>query len=89
MEESINCPICNSDVLYKYGKTLEGKQRYQCLLCGRQFVMESARKNIENRPTCPKCGARMHLYMKVNDSLRFRCASYPECKTYMKINTED
>jgi transposase-like protein len=89
VDKYIKCPACKNDALYKYGKTPDGKQKYQCLLCSRQFVVDSPRENIEKRPDCPKCGAKMHLYMKENHALRFRCALYPVCKTYLKINTED
>jgi DNA-directed RNA polymerase subunit RPC12/RpoP len=89
VDKYIKCPGCKNDALYKYGKTPDGKQKYQCLVCGRQFVADSPRENFEKRPVCPKCGAKMHIYMKEKHTLRFRCASYPVCKNYLKINTED
>jgi hypothetical protein len=27
----------------------------------------------------------MHLYMHDKNALRFRCADYPDCKSYIKV----
>lgn len=83
------CPKCGSEAIYKYGRAWTGKQRFLCLICGLQFTEHPQRKRILQRPSCPKCGAVMHLYMKEKKFLRFRCSSYPECKTFTKINIED
>lgn len=85
----IACPDCGSDVLYKYGRTREGKQRFYCLICERQFVPGILRPKIDNRPVCPRCGKNMNLYMREDDSLRFRCSAYPECRTYKKVPGEE
>jgi ssDNA-binding Zn-finger/Zn-ribbon topoisomerase 1 len=85
----IRCPACQSDVHYKYGRTKSGKKRYLCLICGRQFVRNSAWKTVVERPDCPTCGQPMHVYMRHRNYIRFRCAQYPECRTFVKIDQED
>ncbi|HAM53467.1 MAG TPA: hypothetical protein DCP92_23265 [Nitrospiraceae bacterium] len=34
----IKCPWCESEALYKYGKAWTGKQRFLCMMCGKQFT---------------------------------------------------
>ncbi|MBI5607111.1 MAG: IS1 family transposase [Deltaproteobacteria bacterium] len=41
----VGCPDCRADALYRYGRIWTGKQRYICLLCGRQFTPGSTRKD--------------------------------------------
>jgi ssDNA-binding Zn-finger/Zn-ribbon topoisomerase 1 len=77
-DERITCPKCGSDAYYKYGKTQAGKARYLCLSCNRQFVACPVRKVNEKRPPCPVCGKPMHVYMRAEDHIRFRCKDYPE-----------
>jgi ssDNA-binding Zn-finger/Zn-ribbon topoisomerase 1 len=84
----IICPNCESDALYKYGRCGD-KQRFICLICNRQFVIHPDRHNIKNSPTCPKCGYVMHCYMREAEYVRFRCSNYPECKSYIKISTDN
>ncbi len=86
-EQKIRCPDCHSDAYYKYGKTQNGERRYQCLICGRQFTLNST-ATIKDRPLCPKCGNKMHVYMRSADKTRFRCSEYPDCKTYETISLE-
>jgi len=81
----VYCPFCESEAIYKYGKTRAGKQRFICLLCGRQFTSGANRKEVKNRPVCPDCGSPMHLYKKELHAIRFRCSDYPKCKKYFKI----
>jgi hypothetical protein len=81
----LRCPVCCSEAVYKYGHVRTGKQRLKCVLCGRQFVLGFARNELSNRPICPQCGQKMHLYMHDKQGLRFRCSAYPVCKTYKKI----
>jgi len=81
---SLQCPYCNSEALYKYGRIRTGKQRYLCVMCGKQFTPTSRRCIVKNRPVCPECGGLMHLYKREGDVVRFRCACYPKCKTYFK-----
>ncbi len=86
--DELRCPVCRSEAVYKYGHIKTGKQRLKCVLCGRQFVLGFARGELKNRPNCPQCGLKMHLYMHDKQGLRFRCSDYPACKTYEKIPHE-
>jgi DNA-directed RNA polymerase subunit RPC12/RpoP len=81
----LKCPVCKSEALYRYGHVKSGKQRLKCVLCGRQFVLGFSRNELSNRPTCPQCGLKMHLYMHDKKGLRFRCSDYPVCKSYKII----
>src|SRR5271169_171650 len=85
---AVKCPHCNLDAVYKYGRTWQGKQRFLCLICGRQFSAGTARFEVKNRPECPVCGRMMHLYKREVKISRFRCSGYPACKTFTKINVE-
>jgi transposase-like protein len=85
----LRCPRCSSDVFYKYGKVLSGKQRYRCLMCQKQFVEGSRRVFIKDRPSCPRCGNPMHIYMRDPEALRLRCSRYPACRTYKKIHLKE
>lgn len=82
------CPACHSTVLYRYGKTASGKRRYLCVMCNRQFVRNPSRQGVHRRPCCPNCGVAMHVYMREPDVIRFRCARYPACKTFVKMSKE-
>ncbi|MGO9014813.1 MAG: IS1 family transposase [Dissulfurispiraceae bacterium] len=82
------CPHCNLDAVYKYGKTWQGKQRFLCLICGRQFTHGTGRFEVRDRPSCPVCGKIMHLYKREDKVLRFRCSGYPVCKTFTKTYKE-
>lgn len=88
-ETNSRCPICNSDVLYKYGKTKTGKQRFQCLICGRQFTQDAKKQEIQGKPICPECSKVMHLYKIEGDVIRFRCSGYPICKTFKKFTIKE
>ena len=77
------CPECGSDAVYRYGRIPNGKQRYICILCSRQFIMST--KTSYNNPVCSVCGSKMHCYRKEEKYVRFRCSQYPNCKTYVKI----
>ncbi|MDY6910491.1 MAG: zinc-ribbon domain-containing protein [Thermodesulfobacteriota bacterium] len=88
MENPLRCPRCQSEALYRYGFTPSGKQRYLCVVCQHQFVEHPARKPPEVRPSCPRCGQPMHVYMRRGGVVRFRCTRYPECRTYLKIAAE-
>ncbi|TAN44429.1 MAG: Insertion element protein [Nitrospirae bacterium] len=81
---SKQCPRCKADVYYKYGRNGNGKQKYICRICGRQFVSTSQPICNEDRPYCFRCSSRMHIYMKNGSFLIFRCSGYPVCKTYIK-----
>lgn len=82
------CPSCGSDALYKYGRTKQGKQRFRCILCGRQFIEGSKAKTWVKRPQCLECGKQMHIYKIEGDIVRFRCSGYPQCRAYRKVTVE-
>lgn len=83
-EYEVKCPDCNSDALYKYGKTRIGKQRFVCLMCGKQFTPNAERCEAKGKPLCPVCGKLMHLYRIEGEIIRFRCSGYPGCRTFKK-----
>jgi len=41
------CPICGSSQTVKNGRIHNGKQRFKCHDCGRQFVEDSTKKVID------------------------------------------
>jgi len=84
----LQCPDCESPALYKYGRTRSGKQRFICLICGRQFTPEASRKEVRNKPFCHVCGGHTHLYKRSGAWLVFRCSDYPVCKTYIRKPAE-
>lgn len=84
----LRCPACRSDALYRYGRSKQGKQRRLCLTCGRQFVDETWREEIAERPNCPVCGSPMYIYRRDSTVIRFRCSRYPLCTQYLKIHKE-
>lgn len=81
------CPRCGSDALNNYGHTKNGKQRFICLVCSRQFI-EGTMLNYRNRPLCPRCHSAMHVYMNKPTVIRFRCSKYPHCRGYFKVIKE-
>lgn len=84
----IRCPRCQSEAFYKYGHTQNGKKRYICLLCNRQFIHGDSHNQIIERPECALCGNKMHVYMRDAKAIRFRCSGYPQCRGYAKILQE-
>jgi transposase-like protein len=83
--EGIFCPRCQSDAIYRYGKTASGRKRFLCQVCHRQFSLKrSGHPDVSERPTCPRCGKPMHVYQRTSEGIRFRCADYPDCRTYLK-----
>jgi transposase-like protein len=89
MITNLHCPNCESDAIYSYGRTQNGKQRYLCLICNRQFIQNRSRKKFEKRPRCPLCKGLTHVYRKEKDMIRFRCAKYPVCRGYAKKVTSE
>jgi transposase-like protein len=83
-EVTIVCPACNSPALYRYGHA-HGAQRYICLMCSRQFVPGRERIFPKSRPLCPHCGRSMYLFRSKERHDTFRCARYPECRTYLRV----
>jgi transposase-like protein len=43
------CPECKSETVVKNGHIHNGKQRYLCKSCGRQFVPDSTKKVVEDQ----------------------------------------
>ncbi|MFZ5906466.1 MAG: transposase-like zinc-binding domain-containing protein [Nitrospirota bacterium] len=81
----ICCPYCTADVTYKYGRIHTGKQRFLCLMCGKQFTIGRKKTEFPDKPLCPACGKIMHVYKREDAVMRFRCSGYPECRMYQKI----
>jgi len=85
----IRCPSCDSEALYKYGKIRTGKQRFLCLMCGKQHTEDAKKITAQGKPVCHECGKMMHLYKIEGDLVRFRCSGYPECKTFKKFRMKE
>ncbi len=43
------CPNCTSNLIKKNGHIHNGKQKYQCLACKKQFVLDPAQKLIDEK----------------------------------------
>ena len=86
-EGNIVCPACNSRALYRYGH-VHGIQRYFCLMCKRQFVAGHERSSPERRPKCPHCGRTTYLFKSGEEHDTFRCARYPECRAYVRVEKQ-
>jgi transposase-like protein len=84
MMADLQCPRCHSDALYSYGRIKSGKQRFLCLLCNRQFTPGHEHPKTDDHPECPACGAKMHIYRREPNVIRYRCANYPACRQYIK-----
>lgn len=82
-ENRIRCPRCQCDAIYRYGISVTGKQRYRCQKCLYQFVEDPSKKPKLEKPTCPQCGAVMHVHHRVNGRETFRCSQYPSCRGYV------
>jgi len=83
------CPSCDSEALYKYGKLRSGKQRFLCLMCGKQYTRDPKKIIAQGKPICQECGKTMHLYKIEGDVIRFRCSGYPGCKTFKKFRMKE
>ena len=81
----VKCPYCNSEAIYSYGKAHTGKKRFLCLQCNKQFTIGIKKLTINEKPVCPICGSSMHIYKREKHFLRFRCANYPSCRTFVKV----
>jgi len=44
----MNCPDCLSNKIVKNGSLTNGKQRYKCKCCERQFVLDPQKKPISD-----------------------------------------
>lgn len=86
--KKIECPSCRSKAVYRYGRA-RNKQRFYCLLCGRQFIAGHERHFPQIRPTCRKCGSKMYIYRNEGRFVRYRCSKYPVCKNFLKVMGEN
>lgn len=86
-DTGIICPKCGSEAHYRYGRSKQGKQRFLCIVCDRQFVLNPGHVRLLNKPACAVCGSMMYLYKRDKDITRFRCSRYPACRTYSKTST--
>jgi len=87
-ESAIKCPRCGSEAWYHFGRTAAGKRRYICQVCGRQFITDySCKHGAFRRPCCSRCGSSMHIYMRAEHEIRFRCARYPACRGFAKLES--
>ena len=84
------CPRCKADALWKFGRDPKsGKQKYRCKKCLHQFVPGQRREIKHPVLYCPKCGARMWIFKRQADTLRYRCGRYknpPGDRCTHKIN---
>ncbi|MEW6218757.1 MAG: Insertion element protein [Thermodesulfobacteriota bacterium] len=79
------CPRCGGGAVYRYGHDRHGTRRCRCQVCGRQFSLGHTRPEMDDRPACPVCGSRMHICQRAARGLVLRCAAYPICRTYHRI----
>jgi transposase-like protein len=85
IKANISCPNCQSDAVYRYGKAATGNQRFQCMMCSKQFTNGSKVSEVTGKPACPECGKSMHIYKIEGDLIRFRCSGYPDCRHFRKF----
>jgi len=89
-DETPQCPQCETSALNRYGRIRSGKQRYLCLVCGRQLVYPTTRRALPvSRPHCPECEKPMHIYARGAVNIRFRCSGYPNCRKYVHMQAAD
>jgi len=82
----LKCPVCQGDALYHNGRIRNGKRRYLCLICGRQFTPDATKPVVTGKPSCTTCGRPMNVYMIEGPIIRFRCSGYPGCRTFRKYS---
>jgi len=73
---NVVCPRCHSRKLHKFGKDLEGCQRYRCLACHRQFAPDNPkhpRLTSRKYPDCPVCGKATFLHHDFTYYSNYRC----------------
>jgi transposase-like protein len=85
----VGCPECSNDAAYRYGRIGTGRQRYICLICGKQFTPGATRTQWKDKPNCPICGKKMYFYHKSKGYIRFRCSGYPVCRQYLKVKQKE
>ena len=76
---AFSCPKCNnSHSFHRYGKDINGYQKYLCLRCKHQFAPErpkAERGQIDGRkhPSCPRCGKAAFLHHDYEHYSNYRC----------------
>lgn len=80
----ITCPKCNNfQNFYRYGKTLDGHQKYQCKKCYHQFAPEKPTGKVgasplsadkRKYPSCPCCGKSAFLHHDYDYYSNYRCS---------------
>ena len=71
---SFMCPKCNNNhSFYKYGKDINGFQKYLCQVCNHQFVPGKPSRNKSNYPKCPVCGKGSFLHHDHQHYSNYRC----------------
>lgn len=58
----ISCPRCDSSAIRKNGSTHSGKQKYECLSCGKQFVEDPQNKIIPDETTTVGISVKLLRY---------------------------
>ena len=86
LKNSVKCPRCNSTSLYKFGKTKDGHQKYQCKCCKRQFAptANTVPRATKNYPRCPVCGKATFLHHDYKHYSTYRCGD-KSCYHAVKI----
>jgi len=70
------CPKCNNNQnFYRYGKDLDGYQKYLCRPCRHQFTPDRPKEEPRQRPypSCPKCGKASFLHHDHEHYSNYRC----------------
>lgn len=49
MRDQAVCPSCASEEIKRNGHIHNGKQNYQCKVCGRQFVTDSTKRYVSEQ----------------------------------------
>lgn len=84
---NVVCPRCFSKNLYRFGKDLEGFQKYQCRMCGRQFAPDNPHTGLRQHrlyPVCPRCGKASFLHHDYTYYSNFRCSD-KKCNHSFKV----
>ncbi len=72
---SLRCPRCNNThSFYRFGKDVDGYQKYQCRNCNHQFAPDRpAAKATSKYPRCPVCGKASFIHHDYKHYSNFRC----------------
>ena len=73
---TVKCPRCYSNKLYKFGFDKQDNQKYQCQDCKRQFTEKSNPYFKKSHyPVCPRCSHKTYLHHKYEHYNRFKCGN--------------